>query len=269
MASRAYAMGGAARSGSVRRWAVPATLAAGLAVALLGYRLAPSINTSPAEVVYATAAGEHRDLTLQDGSVVHLDVASNIKVRMGVSQRQISLLAGRALFEVAHDAIRPFTVSSGGERVTAIGTRFQVEREDQFVVVTLTDGSVSVAPEAADAASQQEILQVGDQLKIKLADGTWIKRTVDPQVATSWSHGRLIFRATPLAEALEEVNRYASKKVRLGDATLGELPVSGSFIAGDSGLVVSAFAAVLPVRAVDAGQEIVLFRRDEDNATQG
>jgi transmembrane sensor len=89
-----------------------------------------------------------------------------------------------------------------------------------------------------------------------------VKRAVDAQAVTSWSRGRLVFRGTPLGEALQEVNRYGSRKVRLGDPDLAELPVGGNFIAGETDLIVSAFAAVLPLRVAEGSTgEIILFRR--------
>ena len=84
----------------------------------------------------------------------------------------------------------------------------------------------------------------------------------DPSIATSWSRGRLQFRDTPLADAVNEINRYATKKVRLGDPSLASLPIGGNFIAGDSDLIVDALAAVLPLRIVNGGdKEIILVRR--------
>jgi transmembrane sensor len=86
-------------------------------------------------------------------------------------------------------------------------------------------------------------------------------------MATSWSRGRLLFRGTPLAEAIEEVNRYSARKVRLADPSLADLAIGGNFIAGDSELIVSAFAAALPIRAVEGGGgEILLFRRYETDS---
>ena len=84
------------------------------------------------------------------------------------------------------------------------------------------------------------------------------KQVVDPLAATSWSRGRLVFRATPLARAVEEVNRYAAKKLRIAAPSLAGLSVSGNFVAGNSELAASAFAAVLPIHVVDGGSEITL-----------
>jgi transmembrane sensor len=68
-----------------------------------------------------------------------------------------------------------------------------------------------------------------------------------------------------LSEALEEINRYTPVKLRLGDESLGKVPVGGTFVAGaDSSQVANALAAALPLHAVQVGaREIVLFRRDD------
>jgi transmembrane sensor len=250
---------------SARRWAVPVALAASVALAAIGlhYSLGSGRGATPA-IAYSTANGEQRSITLGDGSTVRLDVGSEMLVRMTTERRDIVLLAGRAYFEVAHDAGRPFAVKAAGSRTTALGTRFQVERDRGRVVVTLAEGSVAVDNESSGARGPewQERLQPGEQLRIGANMEVHSKQRVDPQVAISWTRGRHVFRGTPLAEALDEVNRYAATKVRLGDPSLAGLEVAGSFIAGDSEAIVAAFAAVLPLRSVAAGEkEIILFRR--------
>jgi transmembrane sensor len=138
-----------------------------------------------------------------------------------------------------------------------------VEREEDHVVVTLAEGSVAV-DSVQSQVQWREQLWPGEQLSFETATATIDKRSVDLQRTTSWMRGRHVFRSTPLSEALDEVNRYATKKVRLGDPTLADLPVGGSFIAGDSELIVDALVAVLPISAVaDSGNEILMFRRYE------
>jgi transmembrane sensor len=265
MADKAY-VAGARRfdcaPAVLRRAAFPLGLAASILIAFLAVRFGPAIiePVSPA-ALYVTAPGEQRQVVLDDGSVIHLDVDSRIDVRMTKGERRIELRAGRALFEVAHDASRPFTVSAGNGRVVALGTRFQVLRADQHVVVTLAEGSVAVS-RTGPARAQQDRLHPGEELSFGTDTMPWVKRAVDPAIATSWSRGRLIFRSTPLAEALEEINRYAVRKVRLGDPCLARLAVAGNFIAGDSKPIVDALAAVLPLRVVEgSGNELVLFPR--------
>jgi transmembrane sensor len=247
-----------------RRWHFAVGVAASVAIAALAWHIQRFSARSVEAVVHATSQHERRRVTLDDGSVVELDVGTRIEVSMSRDRRRIDLLAGRALFDVAHDSSRPFSVTAEGSRTTALGTRFQVQRDDDRVVVTLADGSVAIeqAQLAAATGSWQEHLTPGEQLTIDAATSRRQREFVDTQIITSWTHGRHVFRGTPLREALDEVNRYVTRKVRLGDPSLAEMTVAGNFIAGDSEIVVEAFATMLPLRVVRSGKrEIVLFRR--------
>jgi transmembrane sensor len=249
-----------------RRWRMGAGLAASLAVALLAWHGLPRSESklSTQAMVYESAGLERRSVKLEDGSMVELDVDTRISIHMSAARRQIELLSGRAMFDVAHDASRPFSVTAAGSRTTALGTRFQVRREDDNVVVTLAEGSVAVDRDAGSLHSSgwSERLSPGEQISIDTVTQRRQRQVVDVNMTLSWMSGRHIFRGTPLSVAIDEVNRYATRKIRLGDATLGDLRVGGNFIVGDSDVIVDAFAAVLPLRAVDNGDsEILLFRR--------
>jgi transmembrane sensor len=265
MADEAFEQGSRLHVPHARRWAVPAALAACVTLFALLVRLGFDPGLPRSEfVAHFTASDSRRDFTLSDGSVVHLDVASEVSTRVSSDRRDIELIRGRALFEVAPDKSRPFTVSAGSARVTALGTQFQVSREAEGVRVVLTEGSVAVAD--ADLPSWHETLRPGEALSVSGSAETRVKRATDVQVTTSWSRGRHIFRGTPLGEAVQEVNNYAARKVRFGDPSIASLTVGGNFVAGDSESVVAAFAAALPVRVVDAGGELILFRRYEADA---
>lgn len=265
MADAAFAMGTGderIRATRARRWHVPAALAAAVLVAFIGVQVSAYLKSAAVPVSYASSQQTRRDLGLPDGSIVHLDVDSEISVNFSASQRDIVLVNGRALFEVAHDTKRPFIVAAARSRTTALGTHFQVQREGRQVLVTLTEGSVAVTSDDAEQSRWQERLSPGEQISLTTDGHVHLKRTIDAQVATSWSRGRLVFRGTPLGEALQEINRYGTRKVRLGDPDLADLPVAGNFIAGETDLIVSAFAAVLPLRvAAGSTGEIILFRR--------
>jgi transmembrane sensor len=246
-----------------RRAGIAAAVAAGV-VAAVGVasllRGVPEPSVVPATAVFATAT-ETQMVTLEDGSVVHVDVQTELEIRFSAGARQVRLQRGRAVFDVAHDTERPFTVAAGSGRVTAVGTRFQVERAGEAVVVTLAEGIVTVA----DDRGATRRLVPGDELSIASPDAPWVRRSVDPRTATSWTLGRLVFRATRLADALTEVNRYAQRKVLIADASLADLPVSGNFVVGDSEAAVAAFAAVLPLTAIEESGELRLYRRQSES----
>jgi len=107
---------------------------------------------APAAQVYATAIGDTRDVTLEDGSVVTLNTDTELAVTYSRSERRIQLAHGQALFSVMKGT-RPFIVAAGSSETRALGTRFEVYRGPADVSVTLVEGSVSVLPEAAGQGS--------------------------------------------------------------------------------------------------------------------
>jgi len=230
-----------------RRW--PLALAASVIAVLVGVGIVNQVMTS-ATVEHYQTAGQSRKVTLADGSEVTLDLATEIDVRLSRGERNIKLVAGRALFGVAHDANRPFRVDTGHGKVTALGTQFQVDVDTDQVIVTLFEGSVSVGT-----------LRLAPGQQARYSNAQWTQRDVDAAAVASWSSGFHVFSATPLDEAVREINRYSATKVRLADASLQSLVVSGNFKTGDAETITSAWPIVLPVTLQKVGAEIVIAPR--------
>lgn len=180
---------------------------------------------------YASAIGEQRRIQLADGSRLTLDTDSSASVRITRAARRVALKRGRALFEVAHDATRPFTVSADGTETRAIGTRFTVTNLRGAVTVTLVQGSVEVRSERDARPSR---LNPGQQIVVVDRHEPAKVSIADIGAATSWTTGRLVFRDKPLAGAIDEVNRYSKKKVVLGASEFSDTRISGFFDAGDT-----------------------------------
>jgi transmembrane sensor len=249
----------------VCRWSIPAAIAASLVLAFVSLWFVGEGTRAP-EGILLQAGSAPRTVKLEDGSTVQMDVNTQLRVSMTAQRREMTLEAGRAMFDVAHDRSRPFSVAAATSRTVALGTQFQVELDPSKVVVTLAEGSVAIDNEGSTQIWHEQ-LHPGEQLRINVATAARDKRVVDPAVVTSWTRGRLVFRGTRLADAIEQVNRYSTKKVRLADPGLGDLQVAGNFIAGDSDLIVDALASSLPLRVVDGGdKEVILFRRYDDDS---
>jgi transmembrane sensor len=221
---------------------VALALAACLALAVLG--LAGWRWSGQAAQDYATGPRQRETVRLDDGSLVTLNTGSRIQVALSRGARNVALLHGEALFQVAHDAARPFRVRAGAGEVVALGTRFEVSMQPaDRVSVTLIEGSVSVAQRA-----DRLRLQPGQQAVYADTGGISV-RDVDVDVVSGWARGRLLFRSVPLPEVVEEVNRYATRPLRLDDPALSGLEVSGTFVLGDSESVALGLQSLLPVRA--------------------
>jgi len=211
--------------------------------------------------VIATAVGEQRTLTLEDGSRVTLNTKTRLRVNYSKKFRRIDLQGGEALFEVASNSNRPFIVMAGNREIKALGTSFVVRRGDFDLTVTLVDGKVSVTP-AGPIHAPQEIQQAQ-----VLAPGQRITfhRQLAPQLdtprvdkVTAWEHGQVAFDDTPLTEALSEMNRYNQVPLTIANPEAAALRISGVFRATESVEFARAIARTYSLRVVESGGEIML-----------
>lgn len=212
-----------------RAWLRGPRLAGALTLASLAGAGVTVVAVQQLTPTYATRDIEQKVVRLEDGSRVHLNVDSRVKVAFRDGERRVTLTRGEAFFDVAHDAARPFVVEADGARIRALGTKFDVRRLGGDVRVTLLQGAVQVSP--ADGAGAVVLAPNQEAL---VARGVVRKTASDAIRTTSWTTGRLVFRETPLAAAVAEVNRYSDRKVELAGADLGGRPVSGFFDVGDS-----------------------------------
>ncbi|WP_457585164.1 FecR family protein [Ensifer canadensis] len=204
---------------------------------------------------YETGTGELRDLALSDGSKVSLDADTAIAMDFADTRRAVRLLRGRALFDVAKDARRPFIVEAGAGTTTALGTRFVVHRWADAVTVSVEESAVSVmAPDRSSA-----ILQVGQNVSYGQT-GLGAVADVDVQSETAWRRGKLIFKDRPLRQVIADVNRYRSGTIRIVDSELNSLRVSGIFEVANPDGVLGAISTALPVRILRLTDYLVLLR---------
>lgn len=205
---------------------------------------------------YATAHGEQRSVVLADGSRLVLNTDTLLDVDLGRYVRRVRLHRGEAMFEVTHDADRPFVVQAGGNTITDIGTRFDVRDSGAQTAVAVLEGMVAVARDGNTAE-----LTAGEQ--IVAGNGVWIRGHADPTMAAGWTQGRLVFRSTPLGDAVAEANRYGPDRLVIADPSLAQLKISGEFRIGNTSALVRALQSVYPIRAEhDRGNgEIRLYRR--------
>ncbi|WP_398498813.1 FecR family protein [Variovorax sp.] len=169
-----------------------------------------------------TATGEQRTLALASGVEVTLNTRTSVR-RDVVDGRLVGmdLLAGEAAIDLRGG--RPFAVAAGVGRNVADAGSFEVRYVGDHVCVTCLAGAVQVAH-----PSGARRLQARQQLVYDARTAGGIIE-VDPEQASAWRRGMLIFRQARLAEVVDEINRYRAGRVVLLNASAGDRPVSGHF----------------------------------------
>jgi len=258
------------RSGWLRRLPLVAVLAV-LAVAAGLW----SLFTWTEWQVYETEPGGFQRIALQDGSIVHLNTDSEIRVRLDRERREVVLARGEALFTVARDPSRPFDVRAAGTLVRAIGTAFSVRVLDRKQVeVVVKEGRVAIRPperlldlklSPPVAPPPLPTLSAGEAATVGAPDKELDVRKVDSEDVSrklAWTDGRIWFDHTTLADAAAEFNRYNRRQIEIADPRIAEIRIGGGFDATDPDSFVAAVEQSFGLRSVrinpgDPNREII------------
>lgn len=231
-------------------WAV----AAGIALVTIGAGVLAYRQLGPQH--YETRIGEQRDVLLADGSKMTLNTNTAVSVRYSGQRRYLALERGEALFSVAHNAARPFEVAAAGTLTRALGTEFNVDMRSARVTVSVLEGAVQVSGIVPRVAA----LAKGQALEFHPSERRLIQEKANLGRIDAWRMRRLEFSNTPLAEAVEEFNRYSSTQIVIGTRELAERRVSGVFRIGDADGFLYSLREALGVESHQSANEVVLVQ---------
>jgi transmembrane sensor len=256
---------GARQSPGRLAWAAAAVLLIGVGLVLF---------TLGAPQKFRTALGEQRSVLLADGSRVTLNTASTIEVISQRGRREVRLVQGEALFEVAHEATRPFVVRAGNALLRDVGTQFNVDMRSNGTAVTVVEGQVAVDSTAASGSAAAQagygaadtaeplILRANDRVVVSPAGVGAPQHGVNAAASVAWTQRRLVFERRPLSEVAEEFNRYNKERIDIDSAELKRQEVTGVFEAKDPASFV-AFLSGIPGVEIQKGPKgihVVLSR---------
>lgn len=174
---------------------------------------------------YAAPRTHASAITLADGSKAVLDAGSALSVDFDREARSITLLKGKAWFDVRHGDARPFRVHAGNGVTQDVGTAFAVEEAEDGVRVGVTEGSAIVSGAAGVPLS----LAAGGQATYRLTGPAQKLARIDPDMIGNWRRGEILVRAQPVATAIAEISRYRSAPIFIWGDLSALPPVSGSF----------------------------------------
>ncbi|MEX0299730.1 MAG: FecR domain-containing protein [Kordiimonas sp.] len=257
-------------------WVIGMAVAASLAFALLPFNpfsdqmWGPQVSTA-----YETAYGQNREVSLADGSIIHLNTNTSVSVGMLDTERRVELAYGEAIFEVAPDKTRPFIVTVGDQQVKVVGTKFNILRHDQTMTVSVAEGIVDVSEVhgkasdtvmPGDSLERTQRLLAGDQLVHDEASDETILKVIDVDDVTSWQKGVLKYEDMPLSAIAKDMERYFGVSVVL-TTDAAKLRFTGFLNMRDEKDVLFLLESILPVKVTKSGDEIsfrIRYDRESD-----
>lgn len=156
-------------------------------------------------------------VTLDDGTLVHLNYDSRLIYPEHFGDRRDVILDGEAYFMVARDKSRQFVVHTPQGDVKVYGTEFWVNtradaQASQPLTVSyqlaLVSGSISFTP----ANGKEAMLKPGQELSIVNSQLSITDVDTAPYVA--WNTGNFVFDDCPLEQLTDVLARWYGMKVR-------------------------------------------------------
>jgi transmembrane sensor len=210
-----------------RRMAIAGGLAASAAGIALAVRppmgLWPSLAELTADI--RTSAGEQRSLALGEHASVTLNTRTSVAIKPSPEQGgRIELVSGEAEVTVEHSGGRPIEVAAADGRVSAIDAVFNIRRRrTDHVDVTCLSGNILV-----ECGGRKVALHADQQVEYapgQLGD----VGPADAAAVSAWRDGVIVFHATPVADVIEELNRYRPGRIILVNSALGQRLFSARF----------------------------------------
>ena len=246
---------------------------AAVSIAAFLYRSYP-LAPGPRAQEFQTAVGEQRELRLGDGSLITLEGDSQVTIRFGTS-REVDLLKGGATFDVMKERSHSFIVHTSSGSIVVVGTRFVVHQYSQFVQrvrVWVSEGAVEVVPSQPSAAAagppgtveprdSTHLLVKGGQEVSYTATDTSPPRPIDLATFPNRIPGMFMYRARPLAEVIEDLQRYSTQHISV-DPNVAALEFSGSIFRDNVDRWLEGLPDIFPTLSVEhRGNQVLILGR--------
>lgn len=247
------------RQRRIRRVAAALALAAALATPLAVF-----LHFYPSSYLLAdmrSGARQWQTHVLADQSRVTLEPGTAVNLHFDPQRREVELVRGDILVEVAHDATRPFVVRTAQGSVRALGTRFVVSAESGVTVLSMLESKVLATARDDTAPDHARQVQAGEQVRIT-AQGVGAPQRLDAAaVEDAWKYRRLVVQDKPLADVLELLGRYRSGLLRVDRDALAGLQVNAVLPLDDPDRALQLLASSFPIRVRTLTPWIVIVDR--------
>jgi len=168
----------------------------------------------------STPRGGQYQVILPDSSHVWLNAASSIRFPTAFTgnSREVTV-TGEAYFEVAHNAHKPFRVTTGSQTIEVLGTHFNVNayNDEGAIKTTLLQGSVRLNGSTMLKPGEQGVNN-GSGIKVSLAN---------TENAVAWKDGKFKFAGENIKDLMRKVARWYDVDVSY-DGDMATKDFSGS-----------------------------------------
>ncbi|WP_295117109.1 FecR family protein [uncultured Chitinophaga sp.] len=156
--------------------------------------------------------GKDYQVQLSDGSKVWLNAASTLKFPLAFAGVREVFVSGEAYFEVAANALEPFTVHMEQTEVIVLGTSFNINTYKTVERVSLVTGKVMVKAGTDSLLLKPGFEVTADEKKALQAT------SFDEHDVLAWRQGIQVFSKAPLSDIYTSIKRIYGIEIALDEA---------------------------------------------------
>ncbi len=210
-------------------------------------------------IEFATLKGQHKEVTLPDGSKIWLNEQSSLTYEPDFNkekERHVEL-RGEAFFEVTKNPKKPFIIKAGKTQTQVLGTSFNVKScsEGGNVAVAVFTGRVSF--KLIDKPQQAVILLPGDKGEYK-EDGSISKSHYQNTNFMFWKSRKLEFNNMAVADVLKDIEIHYKVKFILKDPDIASRKITSYFDGDSLDQVITLLEDLLDVRITKANNSYLI-----------
>lgn len=181
-------------------------------------------------------AGQRMELTLADGTHIWLNSEAKIEYPAVFARKSRSVkLTGEAMFQVTHDEKRPFVVETFASDVRVLGTKFNVNADEEHnrFCTALLEGSVRVSNRLDP--SQKDIVMKPSQV-VNLVEGRLHAETLGDETSFCWTEGQLYVTGLSFADLMDKLEQVFAVRIVIDRETLPNMDAVGGKIRVNAGI---------------------------------
>jgi transmembrane sensor len=174
-----------------------------------------------------------KTFALPDGTLVTLNTNTKIKYPQTFTgnTREVTI-EGEAFFQVTPNKDKPFIIHAGNAQIKVLGTSFNVNAypSAKSVEVIVETGKVQVLNKTTETNETNElILTPGERGTLVYSSNSLLKSANQNPNFLAWKTRNLIFKATSLAEVIENLEKVYNVNIQMADPKLNELLLTAQF----------------------------------------
>ncbi len=195
-----------------------------------------------------TTTSEWKTHRLDDRSQMTLGSNSAINITFNGDKRELELVRGEILVDVAKDPTRSFVVKTQHGNIRALGTRFVVTLGKEATTLTMLESSALMQTAHQTRHHPDELMiNAGQQAQLSTQGISAVVQIDNRAIADAWKFHQLVVENRPLRQVLDELARYHTGYIHYDHAALKNMHVSAVLPLDDTEKALQLLAQSFPL----------------------